>query len=211
MLFIFILTSLLSIRSDDSGSDALRLEARCETSVAKTGYNVGEKQSFSANMLVATPEGNKPIEQLAVGAAVLSFNPETGQIETTTIEVVTTQHRHNMYELDFEGIKIKVTEDQPFYSQGKYYSVVKNKKHGVSTKALSVGQVFDFLINDDRVKVTLKQIRPFNTCENTVTITKLAKNNLYFANGACVLTGTPSAGEEESHHPAGVNTLLQNE
>lgn len=141
-------------------------------------------------VLISIPGSEKPVEQLAVGDLILSYNPQTKQVEEAAILTLAVQHHHVLYELDFGSTKIKVAEDQPFYSTGKYYSVVKNDTHGVQTKAFAVGQKIDFLVDGKLKKVKLKEIKKIETCENTHTITGLDKNRLYFANGACISTET---------------------
>ncbi|MBL7828390.1 MAG: hypothetical protein JNJ57_17290, partial [Saprospiraceae bacterium] len=73
-----------------------------------------------------------------------------------------------------------------FYFNGIYYSVKENNQYGIQTKALNVGQQIHFLINGHTQPMELMAIKKLDRCEMTYTITKLDKNSLFFANGACV-------------------------
>jgi hypothetical protein len=130
---------------------------------------------FAKGTMVATPDGEKPIEQLKIGDQVLSLNTTTTDIETATV-LQLANRKHFLYELDFDNTKIKVTDDHPFYFDGKYYSIIENDKYGVKTNLLSVGQRLHYLSSG---KITVIQLR---------TITKLDKNNLFFANVITVAT-----------------------
>lgn len=145
--------------------------------------------SFSKGAMVATPNGEKAIEELMVGDEVLSYNMSTKQIEIAKVLELSVQHLHGMCELGFNSTKIKVSQDYPFFSSGKYYSVEQNDNYTTKTKPLVVGQKIDFLVNGRLKKVKLNDLKKYNTCENTYTIKKLDRNSLFFVNGACVLVG----------------------
>jgi hypothetical protein len=143
---------------------------------------------FAKGTLISIPDNEKPIEQLEVGDKVLTFNTLTFQIETAKVLELSTQKHHNLYELDFNITKIKVTDDHPFYSKGEFYSVVQNNNYGVMTKTLSIGQKIEFLIDGEHKLIEFIGMKKLYSCEETFTITKLDKNKIFYANGACVTT-----------------------
>ncbi|MDR2680378.1 MAG: Hint domain-containing protein [Tannerella sp.] len=143
---------------------------------------------FAKGTMISVPDGEKPIEQLRMGDKVLTLNTITNKIETATVLNVASQKHHNLYELDFGDIKIKATDDHPFYSNGKYYSITENSKYGLSTHPLIAGQDLSSLKQKEIKTIVLQKINKLNTCEETFTITELDKNKVFFANGICVMT-----------------------
>lgn len=143
---------------------------------------------FAKGTLITTPNGQVEIEKLKVGDKVLSFNEQTKEIEVSTILELANQKHHNLYELNFSGIKIIVTDDHPFFFNGQFYSIKENNKYGQQTQELKKGQSLDFLVDKDVQTKELTVIKKLNLCEITYTITKLDKNNIFFANGTYVTT-----------------------
>lgn len=159
-----------------------------DVAIAEIEFDGTGVHCFAKGTKVAVPNGTKLIENLKVGDEILSFNAQTKQIETATILELATQKHHNLYELEFGDVKIKTTDDHPFFHEGVYFSVKENNKYGVATQAFQLGQVID-LLKDGQIKVVkLTRITPLKTCEETFTVTKLNKNSLFFANGMCVAT-----------------------
>ena len=143
---------------------------------------------FAKGTMIALSSGEKAIENLAVGDKILTLNTKTNKVEEATILALANRKHHNLYELDFDNIKITVTGDHPFYFAGKYYSVIENNNYGVKTNMLIKGQKINFLSNGKIQTVALKSIKKLDACEETYTITKLDRNSLFFANGICVST-----------------------
>ncbi len=143
---------------------------------------------FAKGTLVSTPDGQVEIEKLVVGNKILSFNELTKKIETSTILELANQKHHNLYELKFSDKTITVTDDHPFYFNGQFYSLKENNKYGQQTQLLQKGQQVSFLINGQLQTLELTAIKQLELCETTYTITKLDRNKLFFANGACVAT-----------------------
>lgn len=143
---------------------------------------------FAKGTLITTPNGQVEIEKLKVGDKVLAFNEQTKEIEASTILELANQKHHNLYELNFSGTKIIVTDDHPFFFNGQFYSIKENNKYGQQTQELKKGQSIDFLVDKDVQTKELTVIKKLNLCEMTYTITKLDKNKIFFANGAYVTT-----------------------
>jgi len=141
---------------------------------------------FAEGTMISTPDGSVEIEKLTIGSKVLSYNEQTKEIETSTIRELSAVEHDNLYELDFTGTIIIVTDDHPFYHNGHYYSVVENKKYGIQTKQLIQGQAISFLANGHLKDVGLTKMKKLDNRQMTYTITRLDRNRLFFANGACV-------------------------
>lgn len=154
---------------------------------------------FAQGTLVKTPNGEVEIEKLGVGDSVISYNALTKKTETATILELASQKHHNLYELNFSGTKLTVTEDHPFFLEDQYFSIMANHKYGLATATLNKGQQINFLIDGKIQTLALTDITKIDRCEMTYTITKLDRNKLFFANGACVAT------EEVSPRLAGNN------
>ncbi len=140
---------------------------------------------FAKGTPILTPSGNTMIEQLKVGDEVLSWNEQTGEIEKAVILELASQKHHNLYELDFSGTKITVTDDHPFFRTEQFYAVKPNSTYGIKAAELKVGQELSFLENGLLVSKKLASIQKLENCQETYTITKLDKNRLFFANGIC--------------------------
>lgn len=142
---------------------------------------------FAKGTLVSTPEGAIAIEKLKVGDKVFSLNEQTSQIETSTILAVASQKHHNLYELDFAGVKITATDDHPFFYDNTFYAIRANNHYGPQSEPLRIGQCVHFLVGQNLVVRRLTAIRRLDACEMTYTISRLDRNSVFFANGACVL------------------------
>ncbi len=144
---------------------------------------------FRAGTKIVQPNGEtKNIENIKIGDKILSFNQQTKQTEEAIVlETAFSQH-HNLYELDFEGYKISVTDDHPFFYKGIFYSLKPNNTYGQTTKQLSVGDKIEVSKDGQMKAIELTSIHKLEICEMTYTITKLDRNKLFFANGLCVAT-----------------------
>ena len=159
-----------------------------DTAISEIEFDGIGVHCFAQGTLISTPDGQIEIEKLATGDKVLSFNELTQTIETSTVLELASQKHHNLYELNFSGKTITVTDDHPFYFNGQFYSIEENNKYGHQTKVLRQGQTVNFLIDGQIQELELTDITKLDLCETTYTITKLDRNNLFFANGACVAT-----------------------
>ena len=156
-----------------------------DTAISEIEFDGTGCLCFAEGTLISTPDGDKKIEQLRVGDKVLSLNVETNTIEIAIVLSLATR-THELYELDFDGIKIKITEDHPFYFRHEYYSIVPNNTYGMKTRQLVAGQQISLLSDGKLKERSLNSIQKLKKQEITYTITKLDKNHLFFANGICV-------------------------
>lgn len=152
---------------------------------------------FAKGTKVLTPSGNTMIEQLKVGDEILTWNEQLRVTETAIVLEMATQKHHNLYELDFGGTKIIVTDDHPFFANEQFYAVKPNSTYGIKASELTVGQELRMLENGVMVPKKLISMHKLESCQETYTITKMNKNRLFFANGMCVVV------EELSDSPLG--------
>ena len=157
-----------------------------DTAISEIDFDGEGCLCFAKGTMIAIPFGEKAIENLAVGDKVLTLNAKTNKVEEAMVLELANRKHHNLYELDFENVKITVTDDHPFYFDGKYYSVIENNTYGVITETLIEGQKINCISNGKIQTIELKSIKKLDTCEETYTITKLDRNRLFFANGICV-------------------------
>ena len=68
---------------------------------------------FLAGTLIATPDGEKPIEELKAGDSVISFNEKTKTEEVSIIGSIDVLNRESYYTIN--GI-VKATAEHPFYT-----------------------------------------------------------------------------------------------
>jgi hypothetical protein len=86
--------------------------------------------SFSANTLVETPNGETPISQLHVGDKVLAYNEQTGTIGSYTIDAVLVHTDLTLIDLTINGETIRTTPEHPFYTQERGWVVAGDLKIG---------------------------------------------------------------------------------
>lgn len=79
-------------------------------------FPCGIGHSFSADTVVATPDGLIPISQLAVGDEVLAYDEPMGENEYQTIEATWVHLDPLIVHLTIEGETIETTPNHPFYT-----------------------------------------------------------------------------------------------
>ena len=71
---------------------------------------------FPAGTMVATPGGEKPIEQLHVGDTVLAEDPKTGKVEAERVAATIVHPVSELAKVELcDGSAVTVTADHPFY------------------------------------------------------------------------------------------------
>ena len=80
-------------------------------------YDVdGGAPCFAAGTMVATPEGEKPIQSLAVGDAILAWDFAEHDLVVSTVDRVKRRSKKPTGTLTFsDGTKLEVTANHPFY------------------------------------------------------------------------------------------------
>ncbi len=140
-----------------------------------------------AGTQILTPDGHKNIESLKKEDIILTLNEQTNRLDKTKILGTQTNLKQVVYQLNFEGTKITVTDDHPFYYKGQLFSLNATSLYGTPTQTLKIGQKILFIENNRWVEKKLTSITKEKKKQTTYTITKVSQNRLYFANSACVL------------------------
>ncbi len=85
-----------------------------DEALAKMDEAVSGTCSFSADTVVATPDGEKPISELEVGDTVLAWDEETGEVGEYEV-TATFSHEDRVIEyLTVDGERLVITPEQPF-------------------------------------------------------------------------------------------------
>lgn len=66
---------------------------------------------------VKTSKGNKYINKIKVGNKIASFNEQTNEIEYKRVEQVKSSNKEDIYEIETETGKIKITSDHPIFTK----------------------------------------------------------------------------------------------
>ena len=92
---------------------------------------------FPAGTLVATPNGQTPIERLRVGDTVLAEDPKTGKVEQERVAATIVHPVSELARVDLsDGSAVTVTADHPFYVDA---SAVRTQAGWVQAGDLRVG------------------------------------------------------------------------
>jgi RHS repeat-associated protein len=84
-------------------------------SAAKVGADCLTPNSFSAETLVMTPSGLKPIAELVEGELVLAYNEATGEIGAYPIVDIISHVDPEIVFLTIDGETLETTAEHPFY------------------------------------------------------------------------------------------------
>lgn len=144
---------------------------------------------FAKGTMVQMADGSeKPIENIIVGDKVLTYNFELGEAETAKVEATVSAKHHNLVRLDIGNKQIKVTNDHPFYVEGKGWCSVNGFANSVTSYLGKIQQleIGDNVLGSNGATFKLKAIVPLQVCVPTYTITQLSKGNSFFANGLLV-------------------------
>lgn len=141
---------------------------------------------FAAGTEITTPSGKTNIEKIKVNDVIITLNENRNRLEKSVVLAIQQHKDQSFFELDFQGSKITVTDDHPFFYKGNFFSLKSNSLYGMQTKTLEVGQRILFLERNKWVERSLTSITPIKKKDTSYTITKLNGNRLFFANNACV-------------------------
>ena len=152
---------------------------------------------FPAGTLVATPAGEKPIEQLHTGDTVLAEDPKTGKVEA---ERVVATIVHLVSELASVGLSdgsaVTVTADHPFYVDA---SAVRKEAGWVQAGDLRVG---DRLRDASGRDVGVIGVR-YNVGRAVVYTLTVATDHTFFVGAAHVLVHNTNCSEQIARWMAG--------
>lgn len=99
------------------GRWGLRQADEGQGAVAAVTYLPGVSclNSFSADTPVATPEGERPIEEIRVGDEVLAYDEATGETTTSTVTAALVHEDPATVRLTIDGETVDTTPEHPFY------------------------------------------------------------------------------------------------
>ncbi len=71
--------------------------------------------SFSAETMVATPDGDKPISEIEVGDVILAYSEATEEVDIYHVSATHTQHHETTLDVTIDGETLHTTDEHPFY------------------------------------------------------------------------------------------------
>ncbi|WP_235827905.1 polymorphic toxin-type HINT domain-containing protein [Brevibacillus migulae] len=111
-----------------------------------TGNGIPDCDCFTAGTRVTTVEGEKPIEEIAVGDQVLAKDDVTGEMAYKEVEWLYQRNVEETYNITVGGEVITTTDEHPFWIVGKGW---------VESKKLAVG---DVLTTSDGKEIAIEKI-----------------------------------------------------
>jgi len=140
-----------------------------------TGNGALDCDCFTAGTRVITAEGEKPIEEIAVGDQVLAKDDVTGEMGYKEVEWLYQRNVVETYNITVGGEVITTTDEHPFWIVGKGW--VKSKK-------LAVG---DVLTTSDGKELAIEEIEVKKE-HNTVYNFKVKDFHTYFVSNLGIWT-----------------------
>jgi len=147
---------------------------------------------FTKGTVVTLPDGQtKPIETLKKGDAVLSVNLKTMKPEKDIVLHIDSVLHKELVRIVFSDLTQNInTSDHPYFVEGKGWCSCKpietTQKYNIETKQLKEGDVCLKYQHNKLIKVQVKKITKESGEAKTYNISRLRKNNNYFANGILV-------------------------
>ncbi len=71
--------------------------------------------SFSADTLIATPDGDKPISEIEVGDVILAYSEATEEVDIYHVSATHNQRHDSTLDLTIDGETLHTTDEHPFY------------------------------------------------------------------------------------------------
>ncbi|SFT04947.1 polymorphic toxin-type HINT domain-containing protein [Marininema halotolerans] len=118
-----VLETALPTKGAGSGLKAARAGSRAR---------VGTINCFVAGTLIATIEGDKPIEKIKVGDKVLSKDEKTGEVRYKKVKQLFRHQTDAIYTVTVGNEKIQTTAEHPFWVKGKGWVSAKDLQRGDS-------------------------------------------------------------------------------
>ncbi len=138
----------------------------------------GESMCFVAGTLVATEEGDKPIEEVEKGDKVWAWNQETNRNELHTVLMLVRKETQQLVFIRLPDETIRATPEHPFWVNGKW----------VEAQNLQTGELLTTL---DGKTLAIRSVR---SEQQTVPVFnfKVATAHTYFVSGYRVLVHNPN-------------------
>ncbi|MFV3130842.1 polymorphic toxin-type HINT domain-containing protein [Niveispirillum sp. KHB5.9] len=166
---------------DYQASPAMSGISAVSVAVCPTGTGLN---SFPAGTQVVTAEGDKPIEQVAVGDQVLSLDETTGQQEVKNVTELTNRVADRLVTVQYGNATIEATPEHPFYVPGRGW---------ITAEALRVGD--PLLGRDGRTA----PVSATATRDNPVKVFnfEVADNHNYYAGKQAILVHNPRNNRQD--------------
>ncbi len=71
--------------------------------------------SFSADTLIATPDGDKPISEIEVGDVILAYSEATEEVDIYHVSATHNQRHDSTLDITIDGETLHTTDEHPFY------------------------------------------------------------------------------------------------
>jgi hypothetical protein len=145
-------------------------------------------------MITMAHGGDKPIEKIAPGDTILTFDPEQNRFYPDVIEKTERVNHHDLVKYTFEdGSTVTCTKDHPFLVEGKGWSSfdpVKSKSYKgfENVRQIKTGDRFlhQEVEGKELGKIRLTSIEVIHGLQETYTISKLRSGESFIANGFIV-------------------------
>lgn len=82
--------------------------------------------SFTADTLVAVPDGSRPISDIEVGDVVLGLHPETGAVEPFEVIEIIKSYESTIIEVTINGALLETTREHLFFTEKRGWVSAKN-------------------------------------------------------------------------------------
>jgi hypothetical protein len=144
---------------------------------------------FSGDTLITMADhSTKTINTIEVGDQILSYNPDTQELETNEVSEIITRVNRVMFEYILEnGITIRASDDHPFFVVGKGYASLNPDLTMQGYRSLSdvmTVEVGDSFVDKNGVAIRIDSIVPTNYPYIVYTFNNKYKSSPnFFANG----------------------------
>ncbi len=136
---------------------------------------------------------NKNIEDIEVGDVVKTYNIELKKVENNVVLMKDSPIHRDLINIKWEnGTENTNTMDHPYYVKGKGWSSYNpsdtRQRYGLDVQQMEIGDTCYFLSNNGNVLTEVKIVNVIleSKEERTYNLSKVDKNNNFFANGFLV-------------------------
>lgn len=145
-----------------------------------------------------------PIEQLGIGQAILTYDPQHARVDTAIIEEMANSHHCQFIQINLaNGMNIVATPDHPFFTAQhtwvSYEPEVSRLRYDyVQVSLLTAGislLAFD-PVSQSIYPTEIQSVRLLHEAQLSYTLTKLSHQHTFIANG--ILVGTEALSQDIS-------------
>jgi hypothetical protein len=133
----------------------------------------------------------KPIEQINTGDTVLSLNTQTMKIEKDIVRQIDSVKHSDIVHISFSDLTSNDnTSDHPYYVKNKgwcsYKPSLTQQKYNIAAKQLLIGDTCLKLKSNRLIEIQVRDIIEKPGSVMSYNLSRLERNNSYFANGVLV-------------------------